>query len=368
MIRSSCILMTLFVYINLFAEIKTAKMNFFSSSFFLHSTTNTAGNTIYFHSYDFSTLKPQTTNLGAYNGEAKPITLGSNEYYVDFIELNSANVALSWGYSILTLPNLDEDSNGVIDFLQKDKAVNAEVSAIENYSYNSSGDYSTNQYVMNFTRSAGEPLGLFKIIEYNGNSNLSQDEANLLGHFYLNSWNTEALYDQSNQSVSFSASQNDPIGNLQSLTGGMNYHFTNASKTLHFTDFTLSASTGTKLDVEEIELELKNGKYFGSFSYEDGSPSTTIKDYVNWYVEIADNNDYDKDGLPDFSDPNIIESTQLVLDEGGWTWNGAFPWVYNSGTSSWFYYYFTDSSYNLYDARTGKWYTFDSSSKRWFAK
>jgi|GEM_PF-6069002 hypothetical protein len=361
--RSYYFLISLFIHLNLFAEIKTAKMNFFSSSFFLHPTTNPAGNTIHYHSYDFSTVKPQLTNLGGYNGEAKPITLGSNEYYVDFIELNPRGTIVSWGNSILTLPSTDEDSNGVIDFLQKDKDVNVEVSFLEKFHFNAEGYYSTNQYVLNLTRSAGDSLGSFKILEYNGNSNSSQ-----VGHFYLNSWNTEALYDQSNQSVSFSASQNDTIGNLQSLTGGMNYHFTNASKTLHFTDFTLSASTGTKLDVEEIELELKNGKYFGSFSYEDGNPATTIKDYVNWYVEIADNNDYDKDGLPDFSDPNIIESTQLVLDEGGWTWNGAFPWVYNSDTQSWYYYYFTDSSYNLYDARTGKWYTFDSSSKRWLAK
>lgn len=48
-----------------------------------------------------------------------------------------------------------------------------------------------------------------------------------------------------------------------------------------------------------------------------------------------------------------------------WTWNGAFPWVYNHATESWFYYAFTGNSYNAYDARSGSWLTFDSGTGAW---
>ncbi len=48
-----------------------------------------------------------------------------------------------------------------------------------------------------------------------------------------------------------------------------------------------------------------------------------------------------------------------------WTWNGAFPWVYNSLTDSWFYYAFSGNSYNAYDARSGSWFTFDSGTGAW---
>lgn len=48
-----------------------------------------------------------------------------------------------------------------------------------------------------------------------------------------------------------------------------------------------------------------------------------------------------------------------------WTWNGAFPWVYNSATDSWFYYAFSGNSYNAYDARSGSWFTFDSGTGAW---
>jgi hypothetical protein len=48
-----------------------------------------------------------------------------------------------------------------------------------------------------------------------------------------------------------------------------------------------------------------------------------------------------------------------------WTWVGQFPWVYNTNTDSWFYYYFKGSACNAYEARTSKWYTFDGQQKTW---
>jgi hypothetical protein len=56
-------------------------------------------------------------------------------------------------------------------------------------------------------------------------------------------------------------------------------------------------------------------------------------------------------------------ASTLYLDS--WTWNGAYPWVYNANTDSWFYYYFKGSACNAYDARTSKWYTFDGQQKTW---
>jgi hypothetical protein len=57
----------------------------------------------------------------------------------------------------------------------------------------------------------------------------------------------------------------------------------------------------------------------------------------------------------------ILNQTKL----NSWTWNGAFPWVYNSLTDSWFYYAFSGNSYNAYDARSGSWFTFDSGTGAW---
>jgi hypothetical protein len=53
----------------------------------------------------------------------------------------------------------------------------------------------------------------------------------------------------------------------------------------------------------------------------------------------------------------------LYLDS--WIWNGAFPWVYNSVTDSWFYYYFGVNTCIVYDSRAELWYSYDSETGEW---
>lgn len=48
-----------------------------------------------------------------------------------------------------------------------------------------------------------------------------------------------------------------------------------------------------------------------------------------------------------------------------WTWNGAFPWVYNANTGSWFYYRFRGNICYAYDVRSSKWFAFDESNGGW---
>ena len=68
---------------------------------------------------------------------------------------------------------------------------------------------------------------------------------------------------------------------------------------------------------------------------------------------------------------NLVPKNLIVVDEAlspqidSWTWNGAFPWVYNSSTDSWFYYAFTGNTCNAYDARSGSWFTFNGVTGVW---
>lgn len=48
-----------------------------------------------------------------------------------------------------------------------------------------------------------------------------------------------------------------------------------------------------------------------------------------------------------------------------WTWNGAFPWVYNSVTGSWLYYYFGANTCLVYDSNSESWYTYNSGTGDW---
>jgi hypothetical protein len=68
---------------------------------------------------------------------------------------------------------------------------------------------------------------------------------------------------------------------------------------------------------------------------------------------------------------NLAPQNLIVVDEtsspqlDSWTWNGAFPWVYNSSTESWFYYAFTGNTCNAYDARSGSWFTYNGATGVW---
>jgi hypothetical protein len=56
-------------------------------------------------------------------------------------------------------------------------------------------------------------------------------------------------------------------------------------------------------------------------------------------------------------------SSTAYLD--AWTWNGAFPWVYNANTDSWFYYRFNGNACYAYDVRSNKWFAFDEGHGGW---
>ena len=60
-----------------------------------------------------------------------------------------------------------------------------------------------------------------------------------------------------------------------------------------------------------------------------------------------------------------VRTANSTISLGSWTWNGAYPWVYNANTDSWFYYAFSEGKCHTYDARTSKWYTFDGQQKTW---
>ena len=92
-------------------------------------------------------------------------------------------------------------------------------------------------------------------------------------------------------------------------------------------------------------------------SYPYPSPQTTeILIYEYSSRNLSPSNFSEVDASSNFGDSVKIDS---------WTWNGAFPWVYNNSTESWFYYLFTNDKYNAYDARNGNWLSYNSESKTW---
>ena len=97
---------------------------------------------------------------------------------------------------------------------------------------------------------------------------------------------------------------------------------------------------------EATEIELK--------FIENHKMASSIQNFQSSNVKF-----YPKSYLP--KDELSTTTTEL----NAWTWNGAFPWVYNHETASWFYYHFAGNTCNAYDARNGNWFTFNGTSNSW---
>jgi hypothetical protein len=67
----------------------------------------------------------------------------------------------------------------------------------------------------------------------------------------------------------------------------------------------------------------------------------------------------------DFETVAQTATANSTVDLGAWTWNGAYPWVYNANTNSWFYYRFNSNTCYAFDVRSSKWFAFDGQSKVW---
>ncbi len=67
----------------------------------------------------------------------------------------------------------------------------------------------------------------------------------------------------------------------------------------------------------------------------------------------------------DFSVITQDSSSGSSLTLNSWMWYGAYPWVYNPTTSSWFYYSVNGDSRYVYDARTSKWFAYNESTNSW---
>jgi hypothetical protein len=102
-----------------------------------------------------------------------------------------------------------------------------------------------------------------------------------------------------------------------------------------------------------------DGLHEASISSSDTEPS-----FISYVEQTLQSHTRGSISPTSFSAITLGENAStLYLDS--WTWNGAYPWVYNANTDSWFYYYFKGSACNAYDARTSKWYTFDGQQKTW---
>jgi hypothetical protein len=111
-------------------------------------------------------------------------------------------------------------------------------------------------------------------------------------------------------------------------------------------------------------LSRTGNKYTGYLKALDGDLDTSWADYVDWYIEITDPNDGDKDGVPDFTDPIERAIAPTSVDISGWNWH-SWPWVYNHSIQNWLYYHKGASGYAVWNNSDRSWYEWNNVTGSW---
>ena len=251
-----------------------------------------------------------TTLSAGVNGElALNFFSNSTNTHSSYIELyNDLYDETGQGALTMNVPNgPDSNDNGFGDFWDASKAVNG---------LTTSGVIQCNAYYINspltvtWYRDAGSATGLcalefqdpfnflntlrfehtFQLIEYKGTVSYTPGTNEVTGSVHLAQTGNEA--NTFDGPFVFMKSISNPTDELTLQPGA----WTNAS----------SQALTFMTDTYHRDAPWLTNSY-GYFDFDDGDPNTTDADYFTWILSIDDTNDFNGNGIPDFSDnPQVV--------------------------------------------------------------
>ena len=261
-----------------------------------------------FTSYDGSatTLLFDTDALGyaTFSDEVLPSTTEPGIYRTDYaLYVNQKYNAA--GTISATFPTADTDQNDIADFLQKNKQVNASISGqLLRQLPSVAPDITISGQI---TRSAGNNQGAYSFtgrdpevgnITYQGNLFL----VNLLG---------KLRYNRTNSAVTIEADLEREGGLLIRYTSVLDYTISD-SNTISLSPGRFTSPNQPDVLIKAFGLKRTGNRYLGRLDFVDAYLGTSWPDYTAWQVEIVDVNDSDGDGVPDLSDPPVVQSPPTI--------------------------------------------------------
>jgi len=290
---------------------------------------------------------------GIANYEIKPVEIGSQTYRTDYLSQDDGGMD-EHGTLTLSIPNIDDDSNGVPDFLQQENSVNITATGTIVGKWSLGGPQWLGSYPVTFTfiRNASNHKGTYSLSLSAGNTILGN------GSWYvINKSGTVAYDGAGSQTTTTTSTYSD--GTSASFSGTGSYSVKSQDQ-VTFAGYTTSSVSKT-LESNDWTLNRHGNQYSGAGTIKDGDPSTNWVDFENWKVFITDTNDYDSDGIPDLTDPeptslgNNETKSSTYVPPGGWYWFGAYPWAYSYLENGWLYCRPTSDGLYMYSVQNKSW-------------
>ena len=282
---------------------------------FLVGTASSAGFNfeMLFTSYDGSAssllFDTDASGYAVFSNEVSPSFVESGVYRTDYaLYVNSKYNAA--GTISVTLPTVDADQNGIADFLQKNKSGNGSASGkLTRQLPSLLPEIATSGEMV---RSAGSILGTYAVtgrdpqvgdITYRGNLYL----LNLLGKLKYNRTNSTAIVE---------ADLESERGLFYTITSSLQYSVTDVN-TISFAASKFTSPNQLDVFTKPFVLKRTGNRYLGRVDFQDGNRVTSWPDYTAWQFEIVDTNDSDSDGVPDLSDPPVVQSPPMISVQTG---------------------------------------------------
>ncbi len=262
----------------------------------------------YVTTYDgWTDRQPLTQDLGGgqfyISQELRPRSAQPGVYEADYLTVNASGSFVEWGSFTMNLPTADNDQNSLPDFVELDKSGTASLSGSGGANWPRGTTFSLSGQV---NRSAGVASGTYTITLQGPVGAISY-----AGNLYLLHVEGSVSYTQgSNSLLLFNLSMTER-GRTFQLTGSTSFTITSPDQ-IGLPQFSLNSSDNKTYTVKVSTLNRKGKTYVASVALADGSLETSWPDYVNWVLEITDNNDANGNGIPDLSDTPATPPTIMT--------------------------------------------------------
>jgi len=237
------------------------------------------------------------------------VPVGGGKFAGDYASYASFVGWIDQGYFTMNAPTTDSDSNGLADWLQVERSVNASISGTLDSDIPSEPNLS---YTGNLQRGANQTRGNYSVsIPATGNT--------YNGDWYVVHISGSASYDRSNNSMTLSIQTVNAFGESYTLTSQSFTYTINDENQITLPQFTLSGSGPTLPTTGPVTLQRSGDRYHGVVHFTDGEQTTSWADFTTYTVEIFDDNDEDGDGIPSLSDatPDAPPPSLTLQKQGG---------------------------------------------------
>jgi formylglycine-generating enzyme required for sulfatase activity len=293
------------------AQLREAAFNGYCHSFrFLVGTASSGGFNfeMVFTSYDggASTVLYDTDASGyaIFSDELSPNFSEPGVYRTDYaLYVNKKYNAA--GTISVTLPTVDSDQNGITDFLQKNKQGNVSVSG--RLLRQLPSPLPEIPFSGQIIRPAGSSQGTYSFT----GRDPEVGDVTYRGDFYLVNLLGKLKYNTTNRTVSIETDIEREGGVVIRVSSSLEYSIVDGN-TISFPAGKFTSPNQPDSLTKAFVLKRTGNRYLGRIEFVDAFRGTSWPDYTAWQLEIVDTNDSDRDGVPDLSDPPIVQSPPTI--------------------------------------------------------